>query len=206
MLLVFFLLGAILTIISIIYLLLLSDIKIQINRLQIRKNEVGAKVEILIGVGIYLFNRFKIIEFTIDNKKLKKLYQSGKLDIKRLRDHQKFNKDSLKTIKKLKFNIEQFKLVGNIGTENAILTSFISVLIHSMIAILVIPKIKDKRNYYENVMPVYLNQNIVNLTLYCIINIKIVHIINIIYIYLKKESVKSHERTSHRRTYAYSHE
>ena len=66
--------------------------------------------------------------------------------------------------------------------------------------------LRNKREYYYKIEPVY-NTNIINLRLNCIINVKMVHIINIIYIFLnKKGRSDKYERTSNRRSYDYSNE
>ena len=51
------------------------------------------------------------------------------------------------------------------------------------------------------IKPIYNNQNILNIALSGIFQIKMIHIINIIYILNKKEGVKNYERTSNRRAY-----
>ena len=56
------------------------------------------------------------------------------------------------------------------------------------------------------ITPLYFNQNIVNIEISGIFEIKMIHIINIIYILNKKEGVKKNERTSNRRSYDYSYE
>ena len=56
--------------------------------------------------------------------------------------------------------------------------------------------------------PVYQNQNLVNLSVSGIFEVKLRHIINIIYILNRKEKkgVKKYERTSNRGSYDYSYE
>lgn len=54
-------------------------------------------------------------------------------------------------------------------------------------------------------MPMYRFGNSINLSLNCIINVKMVHIIYVIYILLKKGMIKN-ERTSNRGAYDYSYE
>ena len=65
------------------------------------------------------------------------------------------------------------------------------------------------QNYKEqniNIYPVYNYQNLLNIEFSGIFEIKMIHIINIIYILNKKEGVKKNERTSNRRSYDYSYE
>ena len=64
----------------------------------------------------------------------------------------------------------------------------------------------NDQNYYYKIMPIYGKGNILKLNLSCIINLKLVHIINIIYMIIKKERSDKYVRTSNRGTYGYCHE
>ena len=75
-----------------------------------------------------------------------------------------------------------------------------------MISDLLKNKIKSYKTQKFNVKPVFINKNLLNIDFSGIFEIKMIHIINIIYILNKKEGVKKYERTSNRRSYAYSYE
>ena len=92
------------------------------------------------------------------------------------------------------------------GTQNAAFTAMIVSFINIITSILVSNNKNKKINYFLKIDPIYQNQNIVNLQFNCIISLKIVNIINIIYILKKKGRVDKNERTSNRRSYAYSYE
>ena len=60
---------------------------------------------------------------------------------------------------------------------------------------------------FYKIEPLYLNHNIYEIKLNCIFEIKMVHIINMIYYFIKKRRGENHEqRTSDRRAYGYSYE
>ncbi len=208
MILVFLLLGLIIFITLIAYILLLSNIKVKITKLHIFYNKKKLDITFVSKLGVYLFNKFKLFQLTIDDDKIKDLYKSGKIDVNKLKNNKELNKDTIKLLKKLDFTIEELKLKGYIGTENAAITAYICSFINAIIPIVIFNKVNNypKENYHYKVDTVYINQNIVNLEFNCIINVKIVNIINMIYSLLKKGRVKKNERTSNRRTYAYSHE
>lgn len=208
MILVFLLLGFIIAITLIVYILLLSTIKIEITNLHIFYNARKIDITFISKLRLYLCNKLKLFKITLDKDRIKSLYQSGKIDVNKLKDNKELNKEAIKLLKKLDFTLEQLKLKGYIGTENAAITAYISAFINSIIPIIIANKIYEykKEDYRYQIDTIYVGQNIVNLEFNCIINIKIVHIINIIYILLKKGRVKKNERTSNRRTYAYSHE
>ena len=64
-----------------------------------------------------------------------------------------------------------------------------------------------KEKYEYKIKPIFGKQNFLKICIDCIINLKMVHIINIIYILKKKRSVNKYDkRTSDRRAYAYSNE
>ena len=79
-------------------------------------------------------------------------------------------------------------------------------IISTFIAIILRRKIKKIEDQTFIINPVYINQNLVNIILSGIFEIKVIHIINILYVLNKKGSVKKYERTSNRRAYDYSYE
>ena len=92
------------------------------------------------------------------------------------------------------------------GIEDAIATSYLVAIIASILSIILphLVKKEDIKNIKYEINPIY-NTLIFNLKLDSIINLKIVHIIYVIYNLVKKGRDKN-ERTSNRRSYAYSHE
>lgn len=208
MILVFLILGLIIIINLIFYIFLLSNIKIKIVKLHIFYNVEKIDIKFISKIGLYLFNKLKLFQITIDDDKIEKLYKSGKIDINKLKDNKELNKEILKLLKNIDLAIERLKLEGYIGTKNAAFTAYISCFINAIIPIIISNKIFEykKENYNYKIDTVYIKQNIVNLDFDCIISIKTVHIINIVNYLLKKGRVKNNERTSNRRTYAYSHE
>ena len=83
------------------------------------------------------------------------------------------------------------------------LIAFVSIIISNILKI----KVKKiNKNYYYIISPIYTGENIFKLNLNCIISLKIVHIINIIYMIFKKGRSDRYVRTSNRRSYDYCHE
>ena len=112
----------------------------------------------------------------------------------------------IKIIKNIKIRLLQLNLKIDIGTEDAIFTSYIVAIISSMLGI-VLPHLS--KEYINNcrylVNPKYENKNEYEIFLDCIIRIKIVHIIYTMFKIIKKGRDKN-ERTSNRRSYAYRYE
>ena len=134
------------------------------------------------------------------------LIKSGKINVKKIKDNKQLNIDTIKLLKNSEFKLEKFNFNGCIGTQNAAFTAMIVSFINIITSILVSNNKNKKINYFLKIDPIYQNQNIVNLQFNCIISLKIVNIINIIYILKKKGRVDKNERTSNRRSYAYSYE
>lgn len=208
MILVFLLLVFIIIIALIFYILMLSNIKVKITKLHIFYNKKKLDITFVSKLGLYLFNKVKLLQITIDDDKIRDLYKSGKIDVNKLKNNKELNKLMLKLLKNIDFTVEELNLKGYIGTEDAAFTAIKAGIINIIISLVLMNKVKNyaKDKFSYGLETVYVNQNIVNLEFNCIISIKIVHIINIIYILSKKEGVKKNERTSNRRTYAYSHE
>ena len=205
MILVFLLISLLIIITLIVLILLLSNIKIEIIKLQISNVSKKFNISFASKISIFLFNILKLLEINIDDNKVKKIYKSGKINISKLKSN---NIKDLRVISKIEFNLEQLKVDGYIGCEDAAYTAYITSVINSLLGILISKKINfyNKDRYIYHINPTFTNQNLVNLELNCIISIKIVNIINIILILLKKGSVRENERTSNRRAYAYSNE
>ena len=106
----------------------------------------------------------------------------------------------------LPLKIESFDIYLELGTENASLTAFLVPAIATILNIWLGRKVKDYNNQKTEIKPLFLNQNMINIVFSGIFKFKIIHIINIIYMLIKKGRVKKYERTSNRRSYAYRYE
>jgi len=170
---------------------------------------ISKKYELFIS--LYLFNKIKWISIRLNDKRIQNMYHKMKLekiDIKKL--EQDFKLEDLKELKCLKPKISYLDLNLKIGVEDVVLTSFIIFILSTVISIILPYTIKkyEKSKYHYEIMPLYLQKNVYEIKFDCIIEIKMVHIINIIYnVFLKKRRVDSHEqRASNRRSYGYSYE
>ena len=62
------------------------------------------------------------------------------------------------------------------------------------------------KNCFYDIKPIYKDKNLYEISLNCIIEVKMVHIINMIYKIVKKRRSDKNERTSNRRAYDNSDE
>ena len=192
----------------IIFLLILSTIKLNVEKLDISNYERGFKKgkiikEFRVFIELHLFDKIKIAKFKISNKFLEKLNVENDLkDLKK--DVQLIKKINIFEIfKVLKIKLERLNLKVEIGTEDVMITVFLVTFISTAVGI--ICRNADQNKVKFNIMPLYQFGNAINFRLNCIINVKMVHIIYVIYILLKKGMIKN-ERTSNRRSYDYSYE
>ena len=198
----------------IIILLTFSRIQIEVLNLKyksIEKRHLNQNYEIVLILKI--LDKIPILKLKIDKKKLEKLKKKEKLqkrvneiNLKIIENKNKFDKNVLEAIKKANIEIKKINLKIEIGTENAFFTSLLIPVISTIVSILIRRKIKNIEKQRFIVNPIYCNQNIANIEISGIFEIKMIHIINIIYILNKKEGVKKNERTSNRRSYDYSYE
>lgn len=210
-----------------------SSIRISIINLEIDTDNKDIISDYQVEVDIYFFKKIRIMKFTVNEKKVKKLQNSKfikrisninfgivtKRLEKRLQDKVMLNYKNFNILnfvkvlsKEIKPEILKFKLNLKIGVEDIMVTTYAIPIISTLISFILRLTVKDvelknkRRDYYYKIEPIY-NKNIINLRLNCIINVKIVHIINIIYIFLiKKRRSDKYERASYRRSYGYSHE
>ena len=166
-------------------------------------------------IKLKLFEIIPIIKFTITNQKLKRLQKLFKMNekiekIERdiIQNKDKIDVQLLAVAKEIGKSIEikKLELAMELGTENAFLTSMLVAIFSSIIAIGISrTNVKEKDVLYE-IKPIYTSQNFVKIAISGIFQIKMVHIINIIYVLNKKGGMKNNERTSNRRSYDYSYE
>lgn len=164
-----------------------------------------------IVIKLFIFNLIPVFKINITKSKLEKIKlkeKIKKIDFKILEDNNKLDKKIFKAIKNMNLIIKNIHLQVDIGTENASLTSILVPAISTIIAIILRNKMKNFNNQKFIINPIYENQNLVNIYISSIFEIRMRHIINSIYILNKKEKrgVKENERTSHRRSYGYSYE
>lgn len=179
-------------ILFILIFILNTRIQLHINKLNkdsINKlNNTDAKIKIVI-----MFRNLKIF-----NKKIKK--PNINVSIK----NSNINMDQVKIAKYIISNIqiEEFKLNLQMGVNNIMITTYMVPIICSVISTILNWKHCYKADYI--VTPIY-NKNGYRITFDCIISLKLVHIIHIMYILLKKGEMKN-GRTSYRRAYEHSYE
>ena len=210
MILVLIFLGILVLLVTIITLIIASTLHIQIKNLSVSNMEPKNTNEYAIIFSLYLGNKIKWIWFRLNDKKVRKMY--SKMQLEKL-DFKKFRKDfkvkDLKELPKLQPKISYLNLDANLGVISPVTTSFLVATIASIISI-ALPYLATslkKERYIYNIKPLYYNKNLYKINLNCIIEIKMVHIINIIFILIKKGRKKNEQSTtSNRKPYAYSYE
>jgi hypothetical protein len=211
MILVLFLSGLIILIGITAILIIASTLHIQIKNLSISNMQTKNNTKYAIIFSIYFANKIKYFWFNLNSKRAKKIYskvQLEKIDLKKFK--KVFKLSDLKELTKLHLKISDLNLDMNIGTKSPLVTSFLVVTISNAISLLLphlVNNLKDNR-YFYNIKPLYYNKELYKINLDCIIEIKMVHIINVIYYIFLKKGRRKNERstTSNRKSYAYSHE
>lgn len=211
MILVLFLSGLIILIGITAILIIASTLHIQIKNLSISNMQTKNNTKYAIIFSIYFANKIKYFWFNLNSKRAKKIYskvQLEKIDLKKFK--KVFKLSDLKELTKLHLKISDLNLEMNIGTKSPLVTSFLVVTISNAISLLLphlVNNLKDNR-YFYNIKPLYYNKELYKINLDCIIEIKMVHIINVIYYIFLKKGRRENERstTSNRKSYAYSHE
>ena len=195
---------------------LLSTIRIDIDKVTLKiYEEQLKKIKIVfdydIYISLYFLNKIKFIKIKINKEILNKLNIKEKIkseDIQKIKSEVKDKKELGKVIKKLNIKISKLDLKLEIDTPYVLITTSIVTTISIFLSILLckLIKLKKSNEYKYRIIPLYTNKNMLNLEINCIINIKIVHIIFILYIFMKKRRDDKNERTSNRRSYDYSYE
>lgn len=155
-------------------------IKICIDELEVENFEIN-KADIII--------KFGILKFKLNKEKLKKIISNNKSKIK-------LEVNDFKEIIK-KIEIPKLNINAKFGTGEPNSTAFFVAIVSSIIGIALARKIENPRYTIE---PVYEDMNYIFLSINCIFEIKLVHIINI-FIKLKRKEYQKHGRTPNRRSY-----
>lgn len=155
-------------------------IKICIDELEVENFEIN-KSDIII--------KFGILKFKLNKEKLKKIISNNKSKIK-------LEVNDFKEIIK-KIEIPKLKINAKFGTGEPNSTAFFVAIVSSIIGIALARKIENPRYTIE---PVYGDMNYIFLSINCIFEIKLVHIINI-FIKLKRKEYQKYGRTPNRRSY-----
>ena len=210
MVLVFILLAILILILTIVIFIFLSTYRIEIQNayLSNMKEERNSSAKFKLILSFYLFNKIKWFSLKLDEARIKNLYSKIKLenlDLKKL--EKDFKLEYLKLIGKAE--VRYFDLKAKLGLVSPISTAF---LVSSLSAIISIwlPHVAvnlKKENYKYIIEPVYKNKNLYKIEFNCIIQVKMVHIINVIYLIIKKgRSDENGGTTSNRGAYGYSYE
>lgn len=190
-------------------LLVTSKIQIQIINFKFSsQNSRHINTDYKIIIKLLILRKIPILKINITKNKLEKLRLKEKvnqIDWQRVQSEE-FDKNILKAIKQLKLGIKNISLNVELGTENASLTSIIVPAISTAISIWLGRKMKNYENQIFIIQPIYRNQNLINILISGIFELKMNHIISMIYMLNQKEGVKNYERTSNRRAYDYSYE
>ena len=196
-----------------IVIIFLFSLKIQINidNLKISTEKHDGSIinkNFKIIIFLYIFNRLRIFKSIIDRNKLENLQLKNKIkkfNITKV-EFSRFDKENIKKINKYKPKVKYADVILDIGIEDAALTAFVVAFISSILGILLNNTLQKTIGSKFIVNPIFANKNLLNLELNCIIELKLIHIIYIIYILNQKRRDDKNVRTSNRRSYGYSYE
>ena len=187
-----------------------QNLNSEINEIVRTESNATVSKAYKLKISLNLFGKLKWIEVRLNDQKIEKLSHKMKwksIDFKKM--EQNFDIEDLKQVKKLQPKLSYFYLESKIGVENVIFTSFLVTMISIIISMLLPHMVKKygENKYHYKIVPLYVNKNVYQIKFDCIIEIKMVHIINILYYFFKKRRGENYEqRASNRRTYGYSHE
>ena len=209
MVLVLIFLAIIILIIIITLLVSISTLRIEVKNFEASNYNNVKNKKYEIKISLVIFNKIKWISFTLNNEKILKMYKSidfNKINIKDIESNLKF--EDLKELKKLQLKVSKLNMKLKVGTEDVIFTSYLIAILSSAIAIILphIVSTNNKENYKYHLEPLYYNKNLYEIKLNCIIEVKMVHIIGIVYDFTKKRRSDFYGRASNRRNYGYSYE
>lgn len=181
-----FFLFIILSIVIIILIFLFSSIeiyfkKIRFTSFKVNKRNLGNDYNIIIKIKflnfIPIFKR-NITKEKLQNKNIKNNIK--KLENKMSENKNKFDYKVIKALKYLDFKLDNINLRIFLGLEEADKTAILTGAISGILAIILYKYIRKKDNNYWHIMPVYQNQNLLEINFDGIITLKVINIIYVI--------------------------
>lgn len=212
-----FILSLLFIIVLIFTMLILSTIKLEIKDFIYDSTRPKSKKisQYKIIIRLKLFNKLTWLKIKITKEQIAKAINNKlvkKIMLKRMekfKENKNIEVKKLKVLKKLNINIDKLKLYIKLDTPTVTTTTTLTTIIATFISIILArtASTNNMNNYIYKIQPTFYMQNFLKICIDCIISLKMVHIINIIYILKKKRSVNKYDkRTSNRRAYAYSNE
>lgn len=177
-----------------------STLKIDIENLSVSNyNNNKLEIEYIINLKLYLFKKIRYLKLRVDKERIAKIKFKPKLDFNKIKEFYK----KLKA-RQIKFDavVEKLNFELKIDTIDLYFTSFVVFILSTFLSI-ILSKFICKTNYKNcsyTVLPIYQNKNLIDFKLNSIIEVKMVHIISVIHLFLvnRKGKVKN-ERTSNRK-------
>lgn len=173
--------------------MIFSTIQIEIKNFNIASKNIKLKKRIenkyKIKITLRFLGKIPILFVNLNSLKIKKMYKNNKLknvDFKSIQNKVD-KKDIFKAVKKIKITVANLKLKIDLGTEEAVLTSYIVAILASIIGVILSKFTTKNINYIIN--PLYENKNEYYMSLDGIIQIKIVHIIDSMLFLIKKDQL-----------------
>lgn len=189
-----------------ILLIAFSSIKLNIKKANISNFDKGIKrrkieKDFLIYVELHLFGKIKIARLRLKEELFQKVkVQAEKQDISK--DVKKLREMNIKElIKKLKVKVEVLNIEAQIGIEDVILTSSVVTAISVFLGVVL--RNMNHDDLYYNIMPVYQFGNVIDIKFNCLISVKVIHIVKVIYILLKEKKSKKDKLQSAIYNYSY---
>lgn len=199
---IFFSIISLIIIITLV-LLFFTEIKVEIKKLEFKIKNFDINKSGIIIIKFKILNKINLIKIKTDIDKIQSLTSKNKYD--KIKNHVVKNENiKVKDIQeKLKAKYENINLKIEIGEENAATTALLTGVISSIISVIIGKYFSDIKQINWNVQPMY-NINILKLSLNCIISVKLIHIINTIFM-MRKEGDKN-AGTSNRKNLKYIYE
>lgn len=196
------------------FIILFGKLVIEINNLKVTsKSQKHLNDNYKINIKLNLFGKFTIFKKSfnkqkIDNLKVKNRLKNKMKDINfnKILKKEKINLKLIKVFIKDILEIANIKLNIELGIDDAGKTAVLVGILSSIIPIIFRMKIKNIKDQYFKINPIYNNENIINMEINGIFGFKLIHIINIIYILSNKKGEDKNVKSSNRESYDYSYE
>lgn len=182
--------------VSIIILIYLSGISVKIDNLEIVINNKIKLKDFKINIYLLLFNKIKVLKISVKKEQITKINFNKIIDRFKGKSLKRDRNIIYKSLKELKLEVKKMEIDAKIALSNTVFLAYIVALMNIVLSIIYAKiAVRYRENCRYKIESYPTNKFSLNLSINCIINLKMANIINMI---IKYRSEVKNERTSNR--------
>ena len=172
-----------------------SEKNLNANKNTCKNNKINAKYKIKVSLNV--LDKLRILQLKLNSEKIKKItlkMHLDRIDIKKL--EKEIRIDDIKEIMQIKPKISYMDLNVKVGIDDVLLTTYAVPVICTLISIL-LPLVVEKNSHKKikyDIKPIYNNGNMYDVKFDIGIKIRVLKLLNAMYIIYKNRKKSNHKK------------